>query len=178
VAACRQKFPKQEFAEGDATNLSFIPDGSFDFTIFSFNGIDYIPSNEARLECLREMRRVTRNEGYVVVSSHNARVLGIYPQLEGVGLAKKAWRLARSLFMSPKVAWRTLRSPAYRTGSGFIVDSVHGGLRTHVSTKQCLSAEARAAGLKVIEIVSGYHPRQVPEWLNPWNTFVLQRTDA
>ena len=177
VAVCQRKFPGVSFACGDATDLAFVPDESFDATIFSFNGIDYIPTDEGRSACLKELRRVTRPNGTVIISSHNARVLGIYPQLKGVGIARKAWRLMRSLVKSVELAWRMLRSNARRDGSGFIMDGVHGGLYTHVSTPQSIELDCREAGLRIVEVVGGHHPQTVPEFLNPWNTFVLKRAD-
>lgn len=175
VAACRAKFPGTEFAEADATDLAFIPDNSFDFTVFSLNGIDCIPTDTGRIACLKELRRVTRADGVIVASSHNARVLGVYPQLAGVGPLKKAWRLLRSLVVSPRLALRTLRSGAFAKGFGFITDPVHGGLRIHVSTPASFARDAAAAELEIVEVVAGHFPRRVPELLNPWNTFVMRR---
>lgn len=178
VATCRVKFPGLEFAEADATDLSFIPDDSFDFTLFSFNGIDCIPTDAGRIACLKELRRVTREDGVVVVSSHNAKVLGVYPQLVGAGLVKKAWRLLRSLALSPRLALRTLRSGAYGKGSGFLLDPVHGGLLIHVSTPASIAGDAAAASLAIVEVVPGFHPSRVPDFLNPWNTYVMRRAGA
>jgi SAM-dependent methyltransferase len=178
VAACRAKYPDYEFAHADATDLSFIPEASFDVALFSFNGIDCIPTDAGRVACLSEMRRVIRPDGFVIVSSHNARVLGVYPQLSGVGLAKKLWRLVRSIGVSTRVASRTLGSKAYRHGSGFVMDPVHGGLQIHVSTPKSIALDAAQAGLEVIETVQGHHPRRLPEFLNPWNTFVMRPATA
>lgn len=178
VAACRAKFPRLEFVEADATDLSFLPDHSFDFAIFSFNGIDCIPTDDGRIACLKELRRVTRRHGHIVISSHNARVLGILPQFAGASPTRKAWRLVRAVVLSPRLALRSLRSSAYRKGSGFIIDPVHGGLRIHVSTPASIAADAKAAGLEIVEIVGGHHPREVREALNPWNTYVLRRAEA
>jgi SAM-dependent methyltransferase len=178
VAACAAKFPGYEFAQADATDLSFLPDASFDVALFSFNGIDCIPSDAGRIACLREMRRVVRPGGAVIISSHNAKVLGVYPQLSDVGPLKKLWRLARSVLVSARLSVRTLRSPAYRRGAGFITDPVHGGLFIHVSTPESIARDAAAAGLEIVEIVQGHHPKRLPEFLNPWNTFVMRPTIA
>lgn len=175
VAVCRAKFPQFDFAHGDATDLSFLPDGSFDFTIFSMNGIDCIPSDEGRIACLKEMRRVTRPGGWIVISSHNAKVLAVYPQLASARPTRKIWRVLRSLILSPRLAFRSLSSPAYRRGSGFILDPVHGGLLIHVSTPASIERDAAAAGLEIVEVVQGFHPRKLPEFLNPWNTYVMRR---
>lgn len=178
VAACRARFPELEFVVADATDLSFLPDGSFDIAFFSFNGIDYIPTDSGRVACLSEMRRVTRPGGWVLISSHNAKVLGLYPQLAGVALSRKIWRLFRSLAFSGPLALRMLRSGAHRNGSGYIFDPVHGGLRTHVSTPASIARDAAQSGLEIVEVIGGCHPRQVSEFLNPWNTYVMRRPSA
>jgi ubiquinone/menaquinone biosynthesis C-methylase UbiE len=69
IEQCRRRFPAFEFILADATDLSSIPDSSFDATVFSFNGIDYVPTDEARITCLRELRRVTRPSGCIILSS-------------------------------------------------------------------------------------------------------------
>jgi ubiquinone/menaquinone biosynthesis C-methylase UbiE len=178
VAACRAKYPAFEFAQADATDLSALADASFDVAFFSFNGIDCIPTDTGRIACLKEMRRVVRPNGVVIISSHNARVLGVYPQLAGAGPARKLWRLLRSALVSVRLSLRTLRSKAYRQGSGFILDPVHGGLYIHVSTAQSIARDAAAAGLEIVEVVQGHHPRRLPEFLNPWNTFVMRPAKA
>ena len=72
IAACRSRFP--EFAEafhvGDVRSMPNFSDGSFDFILFSFNGLDYIP-HEDRLRALREIRRVGAPGGRFCFSSHN-----------------------------------------------------------------------------------------------------------
>ena len=45
-------------------------DNSFDFVLFSFNGIDSFGPQD-RLKALKEIRRVLKNNGYFCFSSHN-----------------------------------------------------------------------------------------------------------
>ena len=175
VALCQRKYPGASFAYGDATDLSSVPDESFDATIFSFNGIDCIQSDEGRLACLKEMRRVTRPTGWIVISSHNAKALGIYPELEGAPLAKKVWRLGRAVVKGTALAARMLSSRAFWRGSGFIIDPVHGGLHMHVSTPRSIASDCARAQLRIEEYVGHYFPKKVPQALNPWNTYVLTR---
>lgn len=177
VAECRKRFPDLEFMVADATNLQRIADASFDIAIFSFNGIDYIPSDEARIECLRELARVTRANGHVIISSHNARALGSFPDYAGADTARVLWRTARAFWSFFRISSRTLRTRAFWDGSGYIMDPVHGGLRTHVSTPKSIAGDCSAAGLRVVEEVGHFYPKLVPAWLNPWNNYVLQRAD-
>ncbi|TND09354.1 MAG: type 11 methyltransferase [Bacteroidetes bacterium] len=54
----------------DARDMSRFADGSFDFVLFSFNSIDYIP-HEGRLKAMAEIRRVLRPSGIFMFSTHN-----------------------------------------------------------------------------------------------------------
>jgi ubiquinone/menaquinone biosynthesis C-methylase UbiE len=65
-----RKFPDAKIFCGDARNLREFEDQSFDFVLFSFNGLDCI-SSEDRLKALREIQRVLKKGGYFMFSSHN-----------------------------------------------------------------------------------------------------------
>jgi SAM-dependent methyltransferase len=72
IAACRQRFGDRSLSWiiGDARDLSQFADNSFDFILFSFNGIDYIPQVD-RQKVFREIARVGTSGGYFAFSSHN-----------------------------------------------------------------------------------------------------------
>jgi SAM-dependent methyltransferase len=70
VERCRRRFPRVEFQVVDARDLSIFPDHSFDFIFFSNNGIDSV-SQEDRLTVFREVRRLLKDDGLFVFSSHN-----------------------------------------------------------------------------------------------------------
>lgn len=76
IRACRARYPAPpgkgvSFQVGDARDLSAFADGSFDFVLFSFNGIDCIPDEAGRRAALREVRRVLPAGGPFCFSSHN-----------------------------------------------------------------------------------------------------------
>ena len=50
--------------------LESLGDASFDFVLFSYNGIDTMPHTQ-RLQVLAEVRRVLRDDGWFAFSSHS-----------------------------------------------------------------------------------------------------------
>jgi ubiquinone/menaquinone biosynthesis C-methylase UbiE len=74
IAACQNRFATADqtvrFAVCDARDLSQFADNSFDFILFSFNGLDYV-SHGDRLQILQEIHRVGKSGGYFCFSSHN-----------------------------------------------------------------------------------------------------------
>ena len=65
-----RKFPGAKILCGDARDLKEFEDQSFDFVLFSYNGLDCI-SNDDRLKALREIYRVMKRGGVFMFSSHN-----------------------------------------------------------------------------------------------------------
>lgn len=74
VAACRERFASKldvlEFRLADICSMPFFPDASFEFVLFSYNGLDYM-SLDSRRKALTEIHRVVREGGYFAFSSHN-----------------------------------------------------------------------------------------------------------
>ncbi|MCL4415839.1 MAG: class I SAM-dependent methyltransferase [Actinobacteria bacterium] len=71
VKICREKFKdKYKFIESDVRSMNEFEDNSFDFILFSFNGIDSF-GHQDRQKALNEIRRVLKNNGYFCFSSHN-----------------------------------------------------------------------------------------------------------
>jgi ubiquinone/menaquinone biosynthesis C-methylase UbiE len=58
------------FLTCDARNMKELPDNSYDFVLFSYNGIDSFQHRE-RKASLKEIRRVLKPDGYFCFSSHN-----------------------------------------------------------------------------------------------------------
>lgn len=65
-----KRFPEARIMWGDARKLDGLEDQSFDFVLFSYNGLDCV-SHEGRLEVLRAVHRVLRPGGVFMFSSHN-----------------------------------------------------------------------------------------------------------
>ena len=74
IAACQQRFTNYShnisLEVADARNMGQFADNSFDFILFSFNGIDYVDHRD-RLEILQEVKRVGKPGCYFFFSSHN-----------------------------------------------------------------------------------------------------------
>ncbi|MEM6254693.1 MAG: class I SAM-dependent methyltransferase [Cyanobacteria bacterium P01_D01_bin.156] len=78
IAACQKRFKNVahsvSFEVGDARDLSQFEDSSFDFILFSYNGIDYVDHID-RQKVLAEVKRVGKPGGYFFFSSHNLQAL-------------------------------------------------------------------------------------------------------
>lgn len=79
IDKCEQKFTDIKDFTGkfdvvDARDMSCFKDNSFDFILFSFNGIDYV-SNKDRKKILSEIHRVITPTGYFAFSTHNKNKL-------------------------------------------------------------------------------------------------------
>jgi ubiquinone/menaquinone biosynthesis C-methylase UbiE len=73
VEHCRaafREFPDAEFHQADARALSLFADESFDFVLFSFNGIDCV-GFEDRKKIVSECHRVLKPGGIFMFSFHN-----------------------------------------------------------------------------------------------------------
>jgi len=74
IECCRSKyssrFPQARFAVGDAKDLKEFENEKFDFILFSFNGVDYMPVT-ARVQCLQKARTLLAPGGYLAFSTHN-----------------------------------------------------------------------------------------------------------
>jgi ubiquinone/menaquinone biosynthesis C-methylase UbiE len=111
IAACKSRFGDEMdnvmFTVGDVRDLSRFDTGSFDFVLFSFNGLDYI-GHDDRLAALAELRRVCAPSGFVCFSSHN---LGAVSQLFRLRPDQKKNARTRVLGLRQQVIFRSLNSP-------------------------------------------------------------------
>ncbi len=173
VEGARRQFPDQEFVVGDAADLAEFDDGSFDLVVFSYNGIDYLDTDAARQRCWREVRRVLRDGGNFVFSSHNARAVLRRPSPTG-----GPRRLAVAAFQTAARCRRLLPSSSFWRGHGYVLDPVRGGLHTWTSTPRVVIDELERAGFVHASTVPGDHPARPRSLVAPWWYYAFATSPA
>jgi len=77
IRACRKKYGDGYiFIDADARKMAMFKDCSFDFVLFSYNGIDSF-SHRDRISALNEINRVLKTRGVFYFSSHNLDWAGL-----------------------------------------------------------------------------------------------------
>jgi SAM-dependent methyltransferase len=133
VEQCTRDLPAYTFVVGDACRLDFAADNSYDFVLFSYNGIDHLELPE-RDRALREMKRVLRPGGVMVFSSHNANFLPVIIDRFRFRLCASIRETARSL------KWAMLfnfHNPTLRFRVPLDVGMVNDGLHSFKSSGIC-----------------------------------------
>jgi ubiquinone/menaquinone biosynthesis C-methylase UbiE len=137
IKAARETHKNHEFIVGDAASLPF-PDNSFDFVLFSYNGIDYL-THKKRLSALREIRRVMKKGSSFLFSTHNIngkepiRSLrtAAFALIRTAILPRKGWAIIRdgtgmfrirTYYISPTEQLKQLDRAGFRDVRGFGMD--------------------------------------------------------
>jgi SAM-dependent methyltransferase len=84
VEVVKQRYELDAVHCADAREMPMFGDGSFDFVLFSFNGIDYVLT-EGRQMIFEEVHRLLAPDGVFMFSSHNLdyRYAGLLPWQKG-----------------------------------------------------------------------------------------------
>jgi len=69
IYIAKNKYPEADFIVGDIKKLSF-SDSSFDI-IFSVASFHHLPDEKSRIEALREMKRVLKKDGKILMTNWN-----------------------------------------------------------------------------------------------------------
>jgi SAM-dependent methyltransferase len=137
IMECRNRFagcpPHISFLVCDARSMDPFAARSFDFILFSHNGIDYV-SHEDRLKILKEIQRVGKPGSSFCLSTHNLnwclnlfelrRVIKLNPKMA----VRSAKRLILRFLLNPGV-----RAAHVRNAPHLVLNdgAYHGKLRTH-----------------------------------------------
>lgn len=105
IRECERRFASYpnrfSFMVCDARSLQMFVNGSFDFILFSLNGIDSVDHSD-RLTILKEIRRVGKPGGWFCFSSHN------------LNFAARHWELRQIVSLNPRFAKRTAKGLVLR----------------------------------------------------------------
>jgi len=71
IGVAKKKYPEISFNVMDATKLAY-DDNTFDYVLFSFNGLDCIYPYEERLKTLTKLYDIIKPGGLFIYSSHNS----------------------------------------------------------------------------------------------------------
>jgi ubiquinone/menaquinone biosynthesis C-methylase UbiE len=155
ISACNARFPctsNVSFVVADARNLKQFKDNSFDFVLFSFNGIDYV-NNTDRLKILKEIRRVLKNNGLFAFSSHNTQSI---PDLFSVKTPPNILKIGYNLFkVSLLYFFNGLPSKFVGVDWVIINDGAHKfGLNTYYISPKCQIKQLESEGFNKIQLFS------------------------
>lgn len=186
IERCKRDLPTYEFAVGDACRLDFAANDSYDFVLFSYNGIDHLELPE-RERALIEMKRVLRPGGVMAFSSHNANFLPVVINNYRFRLHASPRETARSLKWAMVF---NLRNPTLRFRLPFGVGMVKDGLHSFRSSGICYirpdlqvaaltrlgMADIRCARNDSARFLDGSDP-QVATFASPWVYYRCRKPD-
>ena len=175
VQACRKQFPDLEFSCQDASDLSQIADESFDRVIFSFNGIDCLPSDAQRIAFLNHARRILTSNGLLIFSVNHSRRLLVWPNWEVQGWLRRGWRTIRAIAKTLHFVLTRTGSSAFVRGDGYRYEPSHGGMHLHCSHPTQVIQETESVGFNHLETVSSLYPRPLISWAVPWYYYVFRK---
>ena len=201
IRLCREKFPKVDFCQADASSMPIFENESFDVVFFSFNGIDWLWPSEKRRSCIRECGRLLRPGGVFIFSAHNpcsivvwrgwdadrvrsfSRRLArgskiLYPLVVGAATtAKAALCFLRSVSETvSRIAYRVPRQ-AFRQREGYMIDPAHPGLLNHYWTPQNAVAELRTLGFESLGVWCDEYPKRRSIYRADWYYYAFVKPD-
>jgi ubiquinone/menaquinone biosynthesis C-methylase UbiE len=159
IRACRRRFPDAgpsvSFVTLDARHMDAFGDASFDFVLFSFNGLDHL-DHDGRIEALKEIRRVLAPGGLFCFSAHNLNSVPRLFEFPRSEVAKRPWLVASKLikwFLLRRLNWPLRRLPAAPCAT--INDGAHAfRLKSHYIRPAAQVRQLAAAGFTDVRILT------------------------
>ena len=185
INACLQKIqdylPKISFLTADARTMKLFDNCSFDFILFSFNGIDYVNHDE-RIRTLCEIHRILKPGGYVCFSTHNLNFqlekcsikLSKHPSV----LAFRAFQLLQMRLLNKREAWKVIRNSSKIVQHTMVNDgAMNFRLKTYYITpieqfKQL--SELGFSNTKMYSIVNGKEVKNPNDTIDHWIYYLSQ----
>jgi ubiquinone/menaquinone biosynthesis C-methylase UbiE len=156
IEACRDKFKEKGkhivFEVGDARTMNNYDNDSFDFILFSFNGIDNV-SYDDRIKILMEVKRVLKPGAYFYFSAHNIQSIKKFIKINATLNVRK---LLSSLkyFIRLIIANRQYKG-LWRKDYAFVNDGAHDfKLLTYYIKPAAQTTQLKNLGFKNIQIFS------------------------
>ncbi len=125
INIAKEKFPEAEFVLGEMSALPFADD-SFDL-IFCIAAFNHIYGRETQLQCLREMYRVLKSEGKILMTNWN-----LFSESAQKKIKKDHWKIINSEEIKQgidvMVPWKSSEGHilAERYYHGFTMDELNG----------------------------------------------------
>jgi ubiquinone/menaquinone biosynthesis C-methylase UbiE len=166
IQTFRSKFPGVKCLQADARKLDF-PDGSFDFVLFAFNGIDSVV-HEDRILILREINRVLTPKGLFVFSSHNRDVVQAGWPKKGFPKNPLKWKLALAQKKAQSANRARLKPLEIETEEyALLNDPAHDyGMLVYYISRNSQQKQLERTGFNLIETV---------DWEHLWINYVAHR---
>jgi ubiquinone/menaquinone biosynthesis C-methylase UbiE len=187
ILACLQKFrnypAKISFRTSDARTMKLFNDNSFDFVLFSFNGVDYM-EHEERIKTLREIQRIIKAGGYFCFSSHNLNFLlkkcSIQLSRHPTILASRVFELLQMRLLNKKESWKAIRNSS-RNGKHIMFNdgAMEFRLKTYyISPVEQLKqlSELGFSKIRMYSLVNGKEIKNPNEALDHWIYYLSQTT--
>lgn len=198
IKACQTRFPHLQFRVADAADLSAFRDESFDAVVFSFNGIDTLPS-AARRACLEHICRILEPGGVLIFSSHNPRAIlvrrgwnrerlqriarrfsgrsaPLYSFLfAGLATLRFALSLGQSAWSSLPRVFKRIPSQTFWRGQGNLADTAHSGLLTHHWIPERAIDELTGFYFRIERVVGNEYPQPPREYATDWYYYVFAK---
>jgi ubiquinone/menaquinone biosynthesis C-methylase UbiE len=185
VNACLKKFqdaPKKiSFLTADARTMKLFENCSFDFILFSFNGIDYVNHDE-RIRTLREIHRILKPGGYVCFSTHNLNFqlekcsikLSKHPYV----LAFRAFQLLQMRLLNKREAWKVIRNSSKIVQHTMVNDgAMNFRLKTYYITPIAQLKQLSELGFsntKMYSLVNGKEVKNPNDTIDQWIYYLSQ----